>query len=132
MLQEINNKRAQIAYESVSQVVGNEDFAKEYRSLARSLPAMLQMNGLGATVTYLYAKRGKKDGKDPYSILYNTITDWYKQMKNTKLPSDLKFIEIITYMESDEYRILTREVRDLLIWVKRFAEGMIDSGKTSQ
>src|SRR5437762_11069108 len=53
---------------------------KEYRSLARGLNAMIQINGLGQTLGFLKAK-GKNDEKKAQYLLLTHLTNW---MQNTE------------------------------------------------
>lgn len=54
MSQNVHNQMAEFAYHEISKnVTGN----KEFRSLARSFPSMLQINGLGAAVAFLQSKK---------------------------------------------------------------------------
>src|SRR5436305_8170032 len=48
---------------------------KEYRSLARGLNAMIQINGLGQALGFLKAK-GKNDASKTHFFLLAHLTDW--------------------------------------------------------
>src|SRR5438874_11059129 len=48
---------------------------KEYRSLARGLNAMIQINGLGQALGFLKAK-GKGDETKSHYLLLKHLTDW--------------------------------------------------------
>src|SRR5438270_12953111 len=54
---------------------------KEYRSLARGLNAMIQINGLGQTLGFLKAK-GKQDDKKAHYRLLKHLTEWMKDPKH--------------------------------------------------
>lgn len=89
---------SKMAYELVAGIEGKNK--KEFRSLARSFPSMLQVNGLGASVAFLYSKGAgkseapkqapaKADGtgeadanaskaKNAHEILYSGIAEWIR------------------------------------------------------
>jgi CRISPR-associated protein Cmr5 len=124
MTRSLDNDRAAFAYEKVSEV--KQPNAKEFRSLVRSVPAMIQMNGLGATAAYLYSKKG--DQKNHHDELYDILSNWSKKQSYMKnMPKDL--MEAIMELDSNTYRRLTKEMMQLMMWIKRFAEGMIPVDK---
>ncbi|WP_062198711.1 type III-B CRISPR module-associated protein Cmr5 [Massilibacterium senegalense] len=108
-MKNIQNERAAFAYEKVLALHCKSEFA----TIARSMPAKIQMTGLATTVAFLFAK--KKE-------LYDLLTEW---LRKRKLLGDEELMEAITKVSITEYRVMTNEVQQLLIWVKRFAEGMI-------
>lgn len=59
MPNEIENGRASFAYERVLAVSTekSEKYAKDYRALVRSFPVMIQTNGFGASVAFLFSKK---------------------------------------------------------------------------
>ncbi|MFA6808277.1 MAG: type III-B CRISPR module-associated protein Cmr5 [Eubacteriales bacterium] len=124
----IENGRARYAFEAVSRFVEknikNEKNITEYRAYIKKLPAMIQVNGLGQTLAFCFAKG------DQYKLIYQQIYDWIKQkqpmlLDNYKKNSDMKFVEIVVSMNSNDYRIISNEVLALLNWMRRFADGMI-------
>ena len=56
---------------------------KEYRSLARGLNAMIQINGLGQTLGFLKAK-SKNDEKKPHYLLLLHLTTWMQEPEHFK------------------------------------------------
>lgn len=131
MTRSLDNDRAVFAYEKVSEV--KQPNAKEFRSLVRSVPAMIQMNGLGATIAFLYAKKEdkKKKDKNHHGELYDILSNWSKKQSYMKnMPKDL--MEAIMELDSNTYRRLTKEMMQLMMWIKRFAEGMIPVDKEQQ
>ncbi len=61
--QNIEQQRGQQAWHDVLEIRDqqprNEDLEKKYRALARGLNAMIQINGLGQTLGFFYAKAGR-------------------------------------------------------------------------
>lgn len=111
----VHSQMAKYAYEEVSK---HSTDGRELRSLARSFPSMLQVNGLGASVAFLKSKESSPAYRDMYQFLNN----WTKS-KFGEEEEDL--MKRITSMNSTSYRIYTNEIMSLCIWIKRFAEGMI-------
>lgn len=110
---QIHNEMAKFAYDTVVESAGN----KEFRSLARAFPSMLQANGLGASVAFLFSKRNKV----PHKILYEMLGEWTMNQWGEK---ERDLMERLTNLDSIGYRIYTDEVMKLCLWIKRFAEGM--------
>ncbi|WP_066194098.1 type III-B CRISPR module-associated protein Cmr5 [Gracilibacillus timonensis] len=123
-IKEVHNKRMQYAYDSVKGFIeSHKEDGKEYRSLARSFPALIKANGLGAAVLYL---KGREE-KNAHHALYRRLNEWYGKKDGKQVARDFELYCKIPCMSSEEYRIFTREVLELSIWIKRFAEGMITS-----
>src|SRR5690606_15986662 len=122
----IANERAAYAFEKVKGFVDAEKSPqkqREYRSYLKKMPAMVQVNGLGETLAFYYAKDGA------YRVIYKQIAEWIKKSMGSLIDEKEKskeFIEILVNMKSPEYRLVTMEVLALLNWMHRFAEGMID------
>lgn len=124
----IANERAAYAFEKVKGFVNaekdNTQIQKEYRSYLKKMPAMVQVNGLGETLAFYYAKDGA------YRVIYEQIAGWIRKSMRALINKDdenKEFIEILVSMNSPEYRLVTMEVLALLNWMHRFAEGMIDA-----
>ncbi|MCS7459006.1 type III-B CRISPR module-associated protein Cmr5 [Paenibacillus doosanensis] len=130
MQKQIENGRAAYAYEQVKQFCEkNKDRTKkEYRSLVRSLPSMIQTNGYAAVIAFLYSKRLKNE---PHRQVYQTIFNWLKQQEVLN-NSDKELIEAVTKQTRDGYKRMTWESMSLLDWIKRFAEGMIEVESNEQ
>lgn len=141
----IHDEMSKEAYEMVRKVGINNS---EFRSLARAFPSMLQVNGLGNAIAFLYAKKNdqnkkdkknEKDAKNVHEILYMGIECWtWKMLENqqenqAQRPENPKrnpdLMERITKLDSTGYRIYTDEIMRLCLWIKRFAEGMIKAEK---
>ena len=121
MSNNINDKRAQNAYEFIEEI-SKENAAKgekeqlkqnkEFRSLARSFPTMVQNNGLCVAVAFLRTK-----SENAHEELYKKLGVW---LKKPNLVSD------IVNLNRDKYRQTSQEVMAYAQWVKRFAEGRWD------
>lgn len=110
-------ERAKSAWENVARVSARQ--GKEYGSLARSLSAMIQTNGLGQTLAFLKAKAGNNQDA-PHALLCDHLSGWvYKQLTRNEGTDLLKWI--IT-QNSDAYRRATVEALAYAIWLRRFSE----------
>ena len=124
----IEQGRANFAYTCANQVP--KELKESYRSHVKSFPMLVKTNGLGAALAFLFSKRDKEQGV--YEMVGNSIVDWLKndeKYKNYGLGklSDLKSLtEGVVGINSPEYRALTIEVLAFFIWLRRFAEGLIE------
>ena len=135
--QNSEQRRGRQAWESI-QAIKNLDrdsqekkLEKEYRSLARGLNAMIQINGLGQTLGFLKAK-GKNDEKKPHYQLLWHLTEWMKDTEHFKASnSDVMergYDGLLRWItdpgtSSDDYRRATTECLAFGVWLRRFAEG---------
>lgn len=113
MSQNVHNQMAEFAYHKISEEMTDN---KEFRSLARTFPSMLQVNGLGASIAFLQSKGG-----GAHKFMYNLLNQWTSDKFGTT--GDL--LGRIVEMDSKTYRLYTNEIVNLCIWIKRFAEGLI-------
>src|SRR5437879_741203 len=85
--QNSEQKRGRQAWKNVSDIKAkakdtkDEKLEKEYRSLARGLNAMIQINGLGQTLGFLKAK-GKGDSNKAHFLLLKHLTAWMRDPKH--------------------------------------------------
>ncbi|MCC7429834.1 type III-B CRISPR module-associated protein Cmr5, partial [bacterium] len=98
----------------------------EYKSWAKKIPSMIQMNGFGQTVAFLYSKKDK----DPYKTFYTQISTWLKEKKFLEQTQEL--VDEICKVDSAKYRLMTTETLSLFGWLRRFAEGMIEDKKPTE
>ena len=114
-----NNMHNQLAYKAYEEVAAiPEADQKEFRSLARSFPSMLQINGLCAAIAFLNAKKGYP----AHETLYRILTVRLKEIG--LLPEDQGLLKRILELDNSDYRLCTDEVMNFCLWIKRFAEGM--------
>lgn len=110
--QTLEQQRAAHAWKKVQAVSQRQ---KEFRSLAMSLPADIQANGLGQTLAFLAAKK-----EEEHKQALAAITEWVKHRLNI---TESDFIQwLMTEATSEEYRRATAEAIAYAIWLKRFAE----------
>lgn len=70
--QTLEQKRAASAWADIEKVT-SESEQKKYGTLARKVPAMIQINGLGTTLAFLKAK-GKDKPADGHMLIFNHLS----------------------------------------------------------
>jgi CRISPR type III-B/RAMP module-associated protein Cmr5 len=116
--QTLEQQRAASAWGDIEQVTQKEQQSK-YGTLARKLPAMIQINGLGTALAFLQAK-GKNDARDGHTLIYNHVSKWVLSRMNTEGYSSL--MELVRQGDMDTYRRATAEAIAYGIWLKRYVE----------
>ncbi|PWA13085.1 type III-B CRISPR module-associated protein Cmr5 [Pueribacillus theae] len=124
----VESGRAKFAYDMVKQLMKNNNSKKEeVRSYIKRLPLMIQTNGLGQALAFYYSK--EKEHQD----IYKVISTWFSpKEKHTFITIDEELIYAITKMNRSTYRMITNEVIELLIWMRRFADGYMKRSGGSQ
>jgi CRISPR-associated protein Cmr5 len=116
--------RAAFAYEAA---VKGEKLSKntEYKAYVKKLPMLIKTNGLGAAISFAFAKgKGKTD--NAWGLIYDQVTKWLeKEDKHLIEITDNNLMKALTEADSPIYRATTIEVLALLNWMRRFAEGLI-------
>ncbi len=114
--QTTEQRRAKQAWDDVN---GVNDQSK-YGTLARKLPAMIQMNGLGTSLAFLQAK-GKGKRNDGHTEIYGHISDWVlKELLLNNTHRDL--MDAVRQEDMQTYRRATTEAIEYAIWLKRYVE----------
>lgn len=121
------NRRARFAYDCVKRASGQEKSVKKnYKAYSKRLMAMIKINGLAATLSFMEAKKDET----AYELLYKDIESW---LKSVDCPIGAIYsgkgdnmIETVLSLDSGPYRAVTKEVMEFINWVRRFAEGMIE------
>ena len=127
----IENGRAKFAYEKAKNV--SNGLKKAYKSHVKSFPMMIKTNGLGASIAFLFSKKGKENGV--YDKVGEHIVDWLKEDDKYKIYKINKLINLqsltqeIIKIDSAEYRALTVEILAFFTWLRRFAEGLCEEKK---
>ncbi len=125
-LKGIEEGRAIFAYKCVDEINKNKNVAKKYKSYAKRTPTMIQNNGLGPALAFVYSKikEGKSDDEKAYKALYDAIGGRLKEVYLLDSNDDL--MKTIVKIDSTEYREITMEVLALFSWLRRFVDGMIE------
>ncbi|PIE35703.1 type III-B CRISPR module-associated protein Cmr5 [candidate division KSB3 bacterium] len=116
---------------SRAQKIGEKFFRDEkYASYVQNFSMHIKQNGLGAALTFVYAKRSAQAGteKNPYNaydLLYQQLSQWvaHKNFIKNFDKDNSELVYAVVQLNSPSYRFLTREMLALLAWLRRFAEG---------
>lgn len=134
--QNLEQERGRIAWDNVRSIIAkqNKTLQKEYRSLARGLNAMIQINGLGQTLGFLKAK-GKSDNNKAHYLLLQDLTNWMKDGQHFSAANSdimqhthdglLKWV-VDPGTSSADYRRATTECLAFGNWLRRFAEAELE------
>src|SRR5258708_30819099 len=138
--QNMEQERGRIAWKNVQSIVTKQykTLQKEYRSLARGLNAMIQINGLGQTLGFLKAK-GKSDKDKEHYVLLQDLTDWMKDEQHFSSANGdvmqythdglLKWV-VDAGTSSADYRRATAECLAFGNWLRRFAEAELEGDES--
>lgn len=141
--QNIEQKRAKQAWSNITSIkdLKDKELEKKYRSLARRLNAMIQINGLGQTLGFLYAKwrtRQKEkeqaeSKKTEHYYLFEHLSQWmrthFKASNSSVMGTNFNgLLNWVTDKDttSDDYRRATTECLAFGIWLRRFAEAELE------
>lgn len=135
----IERERAKRAYQCAEE--GSKiDKSNEYKAYVQKIPMLIKTNGLGAAFAFVKAKSSDDKGKVGYAykLIYEQTTNWLKSEPKELIVDKLSLkktdgsieekdlIEVLINRNSSEYRAVTNEVFAFFIWLKRFAEGLIE------
>lgn len=115
----IEQERAKTAWDAIETMRAHPK-KNDYGSRAKSLPYMIQVNGLGASLAFLRARAGG-DPSEPDQMLYEHISGRVKNFLNFRQADLLSFIRD-SQTTSDQYRQATAEAIAFSIWLKRYVE----------
>lgn len=128
--QNIEQQRGKQAWDDIQVIKKRgEKEQKEYRSLARGLNAMIQINGLGQTLGFLKAKgKFERGQKNAHFYLLEHLTHWMhshfdQQIADTSTGDNNGLLLWIMQTASNaDYRRATTECLAYGNWLRRFAE----------
>ncbi len=127
MSQTQSQRRAAQALKEVRQIENLSDAEKNrFRAYSNSLPAMVQMNGLGQTAAFCRSRKGTTEAA--YELHYGVMSRWL--VGDGQPYSDHQdLLEAVTSSGMDEYRAAQTEVLAYLEWVKRFSQAFLPAEK---
>lgn len=129
--QNIEQERGKQAWDNILEIkaLGDKE-QKEYRSLARGLNAMIQINGLGQSIGFLKAKgKNAKGQRNAHFYLLGHLTHWMhghfdKTITDATIGENDGLLHWVTNTASSaDYRRATTECLAFGNWLRRFAEG---------
>ncbi|QSR34169.1 type III-B CRISPR module-associated protein Cmr5 [Marinobacterium iners] len=126
----LEQHRAEFALKQIQAAVNRPEEGKykhsQVKSFCRRFPGMVQSNGFGQAVAFFYSKRNDYPA---YGVIYQLVEDWlcqdskvYAAFAEAQAP---RLLKAITESDQHAYRLATAETQALMIWVKKFAEGLI-------
>lgn len=125
----IEQLRAHFALTRVMEVTSSSssEIQKRFKAYSNSLPAMIQINGLGQALAFANqkAKGSNKDEAEGWSALFNLVSDWLLKERNIWGSSSDKLLLSITQGSQADYQLAQAEAQALLAWVKDFARAEI-------
>ena len=125
--QKIESGRAETAYKFVVEVKG-KSYAKDYKPYVKKLAPLIQTNGFGNTIAFVYSKskldsnNNNKDSDNAYAKIYKQLEKYLTEKK--LIEKDL--MKSTVSVDSKKYRQLTTESLALINWWRRFVDGLID------
>jgi CRISPR-associated protein Cmr5 len=115
-MKNLDQQRARQALFDINHVT--EGCRKEYASLARSLPMMLQTNGLAQTMAFL---NSKAPDSDAHQQVLRNLSQWLNETIRRQ-EEDGDFLKWIVEQQTILYRHAADEAIEFSIWLRRFAE----------
>ncbi len=109
------NLRAQFAWKKINEVKTSDD-ASVYKSIIKKMPMLIKNNGLGGTLAFLKSK------KKVHQKVMDDIEEWLRK----RMMISNNIIDSVINAATPEYRALSNEVMELLMWMRRFADGLIE------
>ena len=129
MTQSIQQKRAAYALQQVLTVKQSqpEVVQKRFKAYSNSLPAMIQMNGIGQALAFAYHKSsGEKDENKGWKALLDTVSTWLLQHEIWgKQATGANVVQVLSGGTQKQYQLAQAEAQALLSWVKDFARAEI-------
>jgi CRISPR-associated protein Cmr5 len=118
-LRGIEQGRANQAFEFVNDVKTNKaDSWDEYKSGVRKLPVLIKTNGLGQALAFIKNRKN-------FPKIYDQLADWLQEKDQKHLvPQEGELVQQVIQMPSATYRQVTVETLALLMWMRRFVDGL--------
>ena len=123
MSRTLDQKRAEFAWEAVSQARRKLRDFKEYRNLVKGSPALVMGNGLMAALAF-YQSRGKCYA----SRLMQDMLEWLiKRQGQSGVPQFAERMTAFQKMGTRDYMTATEETLAMLKWLRQFADAVATS-----
>lgn len=128
----LEQKRANFAYDKANEAKNDlGEKAKDYKSYVKKMPMYIKTNGLAAALAFAFSKgfkNGEPQKNKAWGCLYLQIREWLKDYAEhlIDIKEEDRLMDCLKKVSSSEYRAISIEVLGLLMWLKRFADGLID------
>tara|TARA_R110001583_G_scaffold93002_3_gene235770 strand:+ start:310 stop:750 length:441 start_codon:yes stop_codon:yes gene_type:complete len=135
VLRSIQQLRAHYALQKVmaaKQLSG--EAPKRFKSYSNTLPAMIQMNGIGQALAFAYQKSNgtKVDEAKAWQQLFDLVSEWLltnrKIWGNSEISDNsekYRVLQALAAGSQEQYQLAQAEAQALLCWVKDFARAEI-------
>ncbi len=124
----IQQQRAHYALKKVSEAkCSGEAVAKRFKAYSNTLPAMIQMNGIGQALAFAYQKSaGDKTEAKGWKLLFDLVDHWLMHERNIwGKSSSAHVVMALSEGNQAQYQLAQAEAQALLSWVKDFARAEI-------
>jgi len=117
-------QRAGRAYETIEAVSElGTDFKTKYGSICLKMPAMIQQNGLCQAISFYEAKAAGASPENNERARY--LRDLSRLALGGNDPDSNALGEMARTDELDTYLLLSRDVMQCAVWLKRYAEAVL-------
>lgn len=126
-MKDIEKDRAAYAYKAVEEGIKENN---KYVVYLKKIPMLILNNGLLSALVFMYQKG------DAYEIILERLIEWCNKMeKEMKIKTNTKVFNVgdveetlrnVAGISQSQYRYCTKEILSLLVWMKRFGEGMAE------
>lgn len=129
MPDKLEQGRAEFAFRFAENAF-SQSYKEQYKQYSKKLPMMIKTNGLAPTFAFMFSKDESKNEGRAYHQLGSDILTWLKNAPSTQnilqgVNSFKRLIEKSIQVNSIEYNLLTVETINLLLWLRKFTEGII-------
>lgn len=122
--------RAKYAYDWIKENVVNEtnEVKKCFISYVKNVPAYIKVNGIAATYAFIGTKISKKkNDTDAKAKGWRLVNEMTLARLNTCYPDIIrgtkaKLNEVFVNIDSQNYKIITKEILAFFNWARRYAE----------
>lgn len=116
----IEHERARYAFECVEKIKkrNNKEDEKKYRTVALSSGALIHKNGLLQTFAFYLSK-------EDYRPFARDILNW-RSIKEGSDADPFIIYKNLLLLKDEDIIYKTQEARALILWLKRFASGMLE------
>lgn len=115
----LEQQRALRAFQLVTSV--GEETRDKYKSHVKSIPALIQSNGLGQTLAFFKSK-------SDYRLIYDHLQ---QNLKDTGIIREDALKEIMD-MDIRKYMWASAETLRFVNWLRRFVDSELGTGKTKK
>ena len=136
--QTLEQKRSKYAFEQINSIKG-KNYEKDFSSLVSKIGTLILTNGLGNTLSFLFAK-GKGHHLKMVYILSNWLlneSEFSKEkikLNEDNIRRNIKEImdNLVINVSTEEYIFYTEESLRLINWLRRFSDAMLEEGDQNE